>query len=125
IDARRLQRFSLRRATGFLLRAARAKRLWQTLLAAERVGLQLFGRAVAPARGDLVERRPGAVFPGAEDGIGAKHRSVAFKGDGLAVDLGQGVHGGTLLGLFLGPAPGANVGVLADLDRDLEAFAVV
>ena len=43
----------------------------------------------------------------------------------IAVDLGQGVHGGALLGFLLVAAPGAGVGVAADQGGDLEAFAVV
>ena len=45
--------------------------------------------------------------------------------DRLRRDLGQGVHGRPLLGLLLGAAPGAGVGVAADHRGDLEALAVV
>src|SRR5205823_2438071 len=51
--------------------------------------------------------------------------SVAGERDFLAVDLGQGVHGGLLLGLLLVPPPGGGIALPANERGDLEAFAVV
>src|SRR2546427_2161585 len=51
--------------------------------------------------------------------------SIGAEGDGIAVDLGQSVHGRLLLRLFLGAAPGRRVGVLADYGRHLETLVMV
>src|SRR5439155_3219972 len=50
---------------------------------------------------------------------------IGFKGNGFAVDLGEGVHGGFLLGLFLVAAPRGGVALPADHRGDLEAFGMV
>src|SRR5208283_5531359 len=51
--------------------------------------------------------------------------SISLERHRFAVDLGQGVHGGLLLGFLLVAAPGRGERLPADEGGDLEALAVV
>src|SRR5207249_4639498 len=106
--------------------AAAAVPVRQALLAAQGIRLQFLGDAVAPAGRNLVTGEPPAAGRVTVDGVRGHHvesawwafprdsapefrASVAGEWHFLAVDGGQAVHSGLLLGLLFVAPPGGGV----------------
>jgi hypothetical protein len=82
VDARHVQRLAGGQPARPLLDAAAPEQLRQAVGAGQGVGLQLLGDPVAPARGDLVLRRPAAAGPVAPHGVGGHRHQSCSKGTG-------------------------------------------